>query len=97
MIDGLRETDIGTRKLLTMHGVFHCKSSIARLYTSRKEGGKCLHSIKNVVHQAEQGLKSIVGLIAAWKEPDEAAACAIVPREENIQDKELKKLTNISH
>ena len=73
---------------MTMHDVFHPKSSTARLYTSRKEGGRSLHSIKNVVCQEEQSLKSYVGrkaendplmaefkrLIATWQEPDEAAA-----------------------
>ena len=37
--EDLEETDIGTRKLITMHGVFHAKSSSARLYTSRNESG----------------------------------------------------------
>ena len=73
---------------MTIHGVFHPKSSTARLYTSRKEGGRGLHSIKNFVHQEKQSLKSYVSrkaesdpqmaeckhLIATWKEPDEAAA-----------------------
>ena len=73
---------------MTMHGVFHPKSSTARLYTSRKEGGRGLHSIENVVLQEEQSLKSYVSrkaegdplmaecnhLIAIWKKPDEAAA-----------------------
>ena len=69
---------------MTMHGVFHPKSSTARLYTSRKKGGRGLHSIENVVHQEEQSLKSYISrraemaeckrLIAIWKEPDEAAA-----------------------
>ena len=73
---------------MTMHGVFHSKSSTARLYTSRKEGGRGLHSIENVVRQEDRSLKSYVSrkaesdllmaeckcLIAAWKEPDEAAA-----------------------
>ena len=45
---------------MTMHGVFHPKLSTARLYTSRKEGGRGLHSIENVVHQEEQSLKSYV-------------------------------------
>ena len=54
----------------------------------RKEGGRGLHSIEDVVHQEEQSLKFYVSrkaesdlmmaeckrLIAIWKEPDEAAA-----------------------
>ena len=43
-----------------MHGVFHPKSSTARLYTSRKEEGRGLHSIENAVRQEEQSLKSYV-------------------------------------
>ena len=73
---------------MTMHGVFHFKSSTARLYTSRKEGRRGLLSIENVVRQEEQSLKSYVRrkaesdqlmaeckrLIATWKKPDKAAA-----------------------
>ena len=72
---------------MTMHGVFHPKSSTARLYTSWKEGGRGLQIIENVVHQEEQSLKSYVSrkaendplmaeykrLIATWKELAEAA------------------------
>ena len=43
-----------------MHGAFHFKLSTARLYASRKEGGKGLHSIENAVRQEMQGLKYYV-------------------------------------
>ena len=43
----IEATDIKTRKLLTMHGGFHPKSSTLRLYTKRKEGGRGLVSIKD--------------------------------------------------
>ena len=46
---------------MTVHGGFHLKSSTARLYTSRKEGGRGLQRIENVVRQEEQSLKSYVG------------------------------------
>ena len=73
---------------MTMHGVFHPKSSTAKQYTSRKEGGRGLHRIEDVVHQEEQSLKSYVSrkaesdpmrveckrMLAIWKKPDEAAA-----------------------
>ena len=86
--EDLKETDIGTRKLMIMHGVLHPKSSTASLYTSRKEGGRGLHSIGDVVNQEEQSLKSYVSrkaesdplmaeykrFIAIWKKTDEAAA-----------------------
>ena len=58
--EDLKETDIGTRKLMSIHGVFHRKSCTGRLYTSRKEGGRVLHSIENVVRQEERNLKSYV-------------------------------------
>ena len=45
---------------MTMHSVFHSKSSTARLYSDRKEGGRGLHSIENVLRQEEQSLKSYV-------------------------------------
>ena len=74
---------------MTIHGVFHAKSSTARLYTSRKKGRRGLHSIENVVHQEEQSLKSYVSrkaesdslmaeckrFIASWNKPDVAVAC----------------------
>ena len=51
--ENLKEIDIETRKLMTVHGVFHPKLSTARLYTNRKEGGRGLHSIETVVRQEE--------------------------------------------
>ena len=44
--EDLKKTDIRTRKLITMHGVFHSKSSTVRVYT--------------VVSQEEQILKFYV-------------------------------------
>ncbi|CAI5669953.1 unnamed protein product [Oreochromis niloticus] len=38
----MEATDIKTKKLLTMHGGFHPKSSILRLYAKWKEGGRGL-------------------------------------------------------
>ena len=49
--EDLKEIKIGTRKLMTMDGVFYSKSSTTRLYISRKEGGRGMHSIDNVVRQ----------------------------------------------
>uniref|UniRef100_A0A3Q3W8E1 Murine leukemia virus integrase C-terminal domain-containing protein n=1 Tax=Mola mola TaxID=94237 RepID=A0A3Q3W8E1_MOLML len=39
-------TDIKTRKLLTMLGGFHPKSSTLRLYTKWKQGGRGLVSVR---------------------------------------------------
>ena len=48
--EDLKEIDIGIRKFMIMYGVFHLKLSTARLYISRKEGGRGLYSIENVVY-----------------------------------------------
>ena len=83
--EDVRAADIATRKLMTMNGVYHPQSSVARLYTNRKEGGRGLHSIAHVVKAEEQSLKSYVSrkaetdhlmaeckrLVASWKPPDE--------------------------
>lgn len=45
----IEATDIKTRKLLTIHGGFHPKSSTLRLYTKWKEGGRGLVSVKATV------------------------------------------------
>ena len=58
--EDLKAVDIGTRKLLTMYGAFHPKSSTDRLYGDRKEGGRGLHSIERIVKEEEQSLKSYV-------------------------------------
>ena len=58
--EDLRAADIGTRKLMTLHGALHPKSSVARLYSSRKEGGRGLQCLEHVVKEEEQSLKSYV-------------------------------------
>jgi hypothetical protein len=62
--EDLKAADIGTRKLLTLHGAFHPKSSTTRLYASRSKGGRGLHSIEHVVRDEEQSLKSYVQMKA---------------------------------
>lgn len=83
--EDLKAADIGTRKLMTLHGIYHPKSSTGRLYTSRKEGGRGLHSIADIVKAEEQSLKSYVNgraetdelmkecqrLIANWEPPQD--------------------------
>ena len=45
----LETIDRRTRKLLTLHGAFHPKSSIERLYMKRKDGGRGLLNIHDTV------------------------------------------------
>ena len=58
--EDLTSIDTGTRKLLTLHGAFHPKSNVARLYTSRKKGGRGLHSVETTVQQEETSLNAYV-------------------------------------
>ena len=47
----LRQFDRKTRKLLTMHGGFHPKSDVDRLYLPRKLGGRGICSIEDCVEE----------------------------------------------
>ena len=42
----LKKLDSKTRKILTMHGIFHRKSDVDRIYIARKERGRGLIEIK---------------------------------------------------
>ena len=37
----LKDVDMKSRKIMTMHRVLHPKSDVDRLYVKRKEGGRC--------------------------------------------------------
>ena len=43
----IQDLDIATRKHLAMKGSFHRASDVARLYTSRKQGGRGLRNIED--------------------------------------------------
>ena len=53
----LREMDIKTRKILTMNGIFHKRSSTDRLYMKRTDGGRGLIGIKECVDKGVQQLE----------------------------------------
>ena len=42
----LQQMDRRTRKLITMHQALNSKSVVARIYLSRKEGGRVLESVQ---------------------------------------------------
>lgn len=42
----IKQLDIKTRKLLTMHGALHPKADVSRLYVPRKQGGRGLKQIE---------------------------------------------------
>ena len=52
----LREMDRKTRKFMTMNKEYHPRSDVARLYVSRKNGGRGLTGCENSVKSEENGL-----------------------------------------
>ena len=58
--------DIDTRKTMTMHGAFHIKSSVDRLYLKRKDGGRGLISITDCVRMEEENLVRYVAASEEW-------------------------------
>ena len=62
----LRQMDVRTRKLLTMFGVFHIRSSVARLYMKRKDGGRGLMSVLDCVRAEEISLNEYLVASDEW-------------------------------
>ena len=59
-VDELKELDRRTRKLLTVYGAFARKGDVDRLYLPRKEGGRGLIGVEDVVRMEENSLKKYV-------------------------------------
>ena len=53
----LEQIDRRTRKLITMHRALNPKSDVARIYLSRKEGGRALISVEETVKLTILGLE----------------------------------------
>jgi hypothetical protein len=53
----IKKLDIQTRKIFTLHGAFHPKSNVERLYQKRKAGGRGLISIEQTVREEERSLR----------------------------------------
>ncbi|KAF7647540.1 hypothetical protein LDENG_00171040 [Lucifuga dentata] len=62
-------TDVKTRKLLTMHGGFHPKSSTLRLYAQRKEGGRGLVSIRATIQDETRSIQEYIRKMAPQDKP----------------------------
>ena len=56
----LDQMDRRTRKLMTMHRALNPKSEVARIYLSRKEGGRGLISVEDTIKLAIPGLERSV-------------------------------------
>ena len=68
--DELKQMDQRTRKLMTRHKALHSRDDVDRLYVSRKEGGRGLASIEDIVDASIQRLENYIqkhdgGLITA--------------------------------
>ena len=60
----MQATDFKTRKLLTMHGGIHPKSSILRLKTKQREGGRGLVSIRATIQEEPASLQEFIKKMA---------------------------------
>ncbi|TWW67382.1 hypothetical protein D4764_02G0004230 [Takifugu flavidus] len=63
-LEEIQATDIKTRKLLTMHGGFHPKSSVLRLYTKRKERSRGLVSVRTTVQEETTSFQEYIKKMA---------------------------------
>ena len=64
--DEVEAMDIRTRKILTMNGAFHARSSVDRLYMKRNVGGRGLIGVQFCVESEEHGLKDYVLASEEW-------------------------------
>ena len=62
----LKALDVKTRKILTMNGALHMRSSVDRLYLKRSEGGRGLISVEECVRKEELGLAEYVCNSEEW-------------------------------
>ena len=56
----LKGLDTKTRKLMRIHGAHHPQGDVDRLYVNRRQGGRGLHSIEEVVRREENALTTFV-------------------------------------
>ena len=87
----LQEMDRKTRKLMTMNKELHPRSDVARLYVSRKIGGRGYTGCENSVKSEENGLGWYV------KNNTEPLLAAVrtsrtIAHEETVDPKEFKKI-----
>ena len=62
----LKKMDCKTRKTMTMHGAFHRKSDVDRLYLKRKDGGRGLISVVDCVRMEEENLLKYTTESSEW-------------------------------
>ena len=107
--DELKQMDQRTRKLMTTHKALHPRDDVDRLYVSRKEGGRGLASIEDIVDASIQRLKDYIqkhegGLITATRNDTENTMNKrmTIARKQKWEGKQLygqfkRLINNISH
>ena len=91
--DELEKVDRKTRKLMTMYGMLHPKSNVARIYVPRRSGGRGLISCENCIRAEEN---SIGDYIRNSIEPflKKVAEEKIIETETCMKKEEWKKKVN---
>ena len=107
--DELKQMDQRTRKQMTMYKALRPRDDVDRLYVSRKEGGRGLTSIENIVDASIQRLKDYIqkhegGLITATRNEIENTMnnTMTITRKQKWEVKQLfdrfkRLINNISH
>ena len=106
----LKQMDLRTRKLMTMHKALHPRDDIDRLYVTRIEGGRELASIKDSVDASIKQLKDYIekhegGLIATIRNNinnTDSNRITITRKQKKWKKKQLyvrfkRLINNISH
>ena len=87
----LRELDTKTRKLLRIHGAHHPQADVDRLYVSRKQGGRGLQSLEEIVRREENALKTF---IEKATDPELASLKPFMEGEGILKGEVIDKLTD---
>ena len=107
--DEVKQMDQRTRKLMTMHKALHPRDEVERLYVSRKEGGRALARIEDIVDASIQRFEEYIqkhegGLITATRNDTENTMNNVmtITRKQKWKGKQLygrfkRLINNISH
>ena len=85
--------DRRTRKILAMNGCLHTRSNVARLYLSRKEGGRGLIGIEECVRRESKSLHGYLRESTEWM-LQAALKEKVIVKEESLQDYERRRRKN---
>ena len=105
--DELRQMDQRTRKLMTLHKALHPRDDVVRLYVPRKDEGRGLASIENIVDTSIQRLEDYIekrGLITVIRNNTDNTIDnrMTITRKQKWEGKQLhgrfkRLISNISH